>query len=89
MNLRMLEQFVVVAEEKAILHAAKKLYITQSALSRKIKDLEDEVGIRLLERHYDGITLTAAGISFYEHAKLIIAAIYFAQSDMLAWRKKY
>jgi len=83
MNLRTLEQFVVVAEEKTILHASKKLHITQSALSRKMKLLEKEIGVALLTRHYDGVTLTLAGKSFLEHAKLIIAAIHAARADML------
>ena len=88
MNLRTLQQFITVAEEKSILQAARKLYITQSALSRKIKYLECEVGVSLFERSYDGVGLTPAGKVFYEHAKLIIVAMHFAQKDMLVWGKK-
>lgn len=88
MNLRTLEQFVVVAEEKTILHASKKLHITQSALSRKMKLLEKEIGVLLLTRHHDGVTLTVAGKSFLEDAKLIIAAIHTAKADMLNRNKK-
>lgn len=88
MNLRTLEQFIVVAEEKTILHASKKLYITQSALSRKMKSLEREIGVPLLERQYNGVRLTAAGNGFYEDAKLIMAAIRTARTDMIAWSKK-
>ena len=50
MEARTLSQFIVVAEEKNIRRAAARLHITQSALTRKIQALEEEVGAKLFTR---------------------------------------
>jgi DNA-binding transcriptional LysR family regulator len=69
-----LHYFVAVAEEGQITRAAKKLHIAQPALSQSIALLETELGLKLLERHPRGVTLTAAGERFYEKARLAVAA---------------
>jgi len=61
MELRQLRYFVAVAEEANISRAAKKIFLTQSALSRQIKALEDEIGQCLLERQAHSIRLTPVG----------------------------
>lgn len=61
MDLRQLRHFVAVAEQGNISQAAKKIHLTQSALSRQIKALEDEVGHCLLERQAHSIRLTPTG----------------------------
>ncbi len=61
MDLRQLRNFVAVAEQGNISQAAKKIFLTQSALSRQIRALEDEVGHPLLERQAHSIRLTATG----------------------------
>ena len=61
MEFRQLRYFVAVAEEGNISRAAKKIFLTQSALSRQIKALEDEIGQCLLERQAHSIRLTPAG----------------------------
>jgi len=61
MELRQLRYFVAVAEEANISRAAKKIHLTQPALSRQIKALEDEVGQCLLQRQAHSIRLTPAG----------------------------
>jgi molybdate transport repressor ModE-like protein len=61
MDLRQLRNFVAVAEQGNISQAAKEIYLTQSALSRQIKALEDEVGHPLLERQAHSIRLTSTG----------------------------
>jgi DNA-binding transcriptional LysR family regulator len=65
--------FVTVAEEGQITRAANKLHIAQPALSQSIAQLEEEVGLKLLERHARGVTLTAAGEAFLERARLVVA----------------
>jgi DNA-binding transcriptional LysR family regulator len=59
--------FKVLAEEKNITKAAKRLYITQPSLTEKIKKLEKELNIKLIIRQPRGIVLTQAGelISYY------------------------
>jgi DNA-binding transcriptional LysR family regulator len=61
MELRQLRYFVAVAETRNISRAAQKLFLTQPALSRQIKALEEEIGQCLLERQAHSIRLTPAG----------------------------
>ncbi|MEA4830115.1 MAG: LysR family transcriptional regulator, partial [Enterococcus thailandicus] len=50
MELRVLNYFLTVAREKTISKAAKTLHITQPTLSKQLKELEQELGIKLFER---------------------------------------
>ena len=59
MELRQLRYFMAVAEEGNISRAAKRIFLTQPALSRQIKALEEEIGQCLLERQAHSIRLTA------------------------------
>ena len=71
MELRHLRYFVAVAEEGSLLTAAeRRLHTSQPSLSRQIRDLETEIGVKLLERRPRGVTLTAAGKVFFDHARL-------------------
>ena len=73
MELRHLHNFLVIAEESSLRHAAKRLHISQPPLTVQVKMLEDELGARLLERSKHGITLTVAGRVFLEHARTVLA----------------
>ena len=73
MELRHLRYFVAVAEAGSLTVAAeKKLYTAQPSLSRQLRDLEEEVGVRLFSRHARGVELTAAGRAFLDHARIAI-----------------
>jgi LysR family transcriptional regulator, benzoate and cis,cis-muconate-responsive activator of ben and cat genes len=72
MELRHLKYFVVVAEEMNFSRAAVRLFVSQPALSRQIKNLEDELGAVLFLRQPDGLKLTEAGVFFLEQAKDIL-----------------
>ncbi|MBR1937768.1 MAG: LysR family transcriptional regulator [Spirochaetales bacterium] len=65
MNFLVLRYFKTVASELNITHAANKLYISQQALSSHIKNLEDELGVRLFNRT-PRLSLTDAGRCLYE-----------------------
>lgn len=73
MELRHLRYFVAVAEQLNYRKAAERLRVAQPALSSQIKDLEEEVGARLLDRDTGGVRLTDAGAAFLEEARLITA----------------
>jgi LysR family hca operon transcriptional activator len=76
MELRHLRYFVAVAEEGSLTHAAaRRLHTAQPSLSRQIRDLEAEVGVKLLERGARGIELTAAGRTFLDHARLALLQV--------------
>ncbi len=64
MKLHQLRDYLAVAEKGSIRAAAKHLGISQPSLSRSIRDLEQEVGTSLLERHASGAMLTELGKTF-------------------------
>lgn len=73
MELRHLRYFAAVAAHGSFNRAAQKLHLTQPALSRQVKDLEDELGVPLLVRGKNAVTLTDAGERFYEEARDLLA----------------
>ena len=72
-ELRHLRYFAAVAAHGSFNRAAGSLHLTQPALSRQVKDLEDELGVRLFERGKNAVTLTDAGEIFYEEARDLLA----------------
>jgi LysR family hca operon transcriptional activator len=76
MELRHLRYFVAVAEAGSLTVAAEqKLHTSQPSLSRQIRDLEDEIGARLLTRRARGIELTPAGRAFLDHARVVLSQV--------------
>ena len=72
MELRHLRYFVRVAEAENVSRAAVKLHISQPAVSRQIRDLEDEIGLPLLKRAGKSVRLTEAGRVFLNEARAIL-----------------
>ena len=69
MELRHLRYFVAVAEELNYRKAAERLRVAQPALSSQIKDIETELGVRLLDRNTAGVRLTDAGRVFLSETR--------------------
>lgn len=72
MELRHLRYFVTVAELLSFTKAATRLHVAQPALSRQIRDLEEELRTRLLERGPRAVRLTPAGATFLEEARAVL-----------------
>lgn len=76
MELKQLNQFVVLSEALSFRKAASRLHMTQPPLSISIRALEDELGVRLFERRSTGIELTDEGRTLLGDAR---RALYYAQ----------
>ncbi len=72
MELRHLRYFVMAAAEGNMSRASARLNVSQPAVSRQLKDLEDELGVRLFERESNGLSLTPAGEAAVLHARDIL-----------------
>src|SRR6516164_9060226 len=71
-ELRHLRYFVAAAEAENLSRAALKLHVSQPALGRQIRDLEDEIGFCLLERTAKSVRLTDAGRAFLSDARALL-----------------
>ena len=75
MEIRVLKYFLTVAQEQSFSKAAKVLNVSQPALSKQIKDLEEEYQITLFNRTTRSLSLTEEGRLFKEQAKQIISLV--------------
>jgi len=75
MNLHDLETFVSIAQLGGVTRAAGQLNRSQPAITRRIKILEDQLGVPLLERGRNGAMLTEAGRTFLPYAEAVLAAV--------------
>ena len=82
LELRQLRYFVEVAEREHISEAAEHLHVAQSAISRQIANLEEELGTPLFERIGRNVKLTPIGKTFLEHTITALKAIDFAAKQV-------
>lgn len=75
MDIRKLKYFIAVAEELHFNRAAEKLRMTQPPLSQQIQALENEIGVKLLERTKRQVHLTPAGKVFFRRGENDLSAI--------------
>jgi DNA-binding transcriptional LysR family regulator len=80
---RLLQAAIVLAEELHFSRAADRLYITQSALSKQISKLEDEIGFQLFIHNHQVVEIAEAGRAFVEEAR---EAIFHAERAVLSGR---
>src|SRR5882724_9117198 len=86
MELRHLRYFVTVAEELNVSRASARLRISQPAVSRQLRDLEEELGVELFERDKSKLKLTNAGEAFLAHARDLLRRSNEAAKEMAAFR---
>ena len=79
LDLRLVRYFVVVAEELHFGRAANKLHVSQPALSKQIRKLEDQLGPRLFVRDSRHVALTVRGEGFYRDAQELLALAHRMQ----------
>jgi DNA-binding transcriptional LysR family regulator len=72
MELRHLRYFVAVAEELHFRRAAERLHVAQPAVSEQVRKLEEELGVRLLNRTQRSVSLTDAGSAMLEEARRVL-----------------
>ena len=85
MELRELRLFVAVAEEGAMSAAARRLHLSQPALSQAVSALERELGVKLLERSTTGVLVTEAGAALLDEARAVLARFDQALRTMGAY----
>jgi molybdate transport repressor ModE-like protein len=72
-EIRELRAFVAVAEEGSLSAAARRLHLSQSALSQTIQSLERQLGVQLLLRSRTGVTTTQAGAILLREGRALMA----------------
>ncbi|MEJ8822560.1 LysR substrate-binding domain-containing protein [Variovorax humicola] len=87
MDLRQLRYFIAIASAESLSRASVSVGVTQSALTRQLQLLEEELGLPLLRRTGHGVTLTEAGDRFLVSATDVVDRADAAVRDMQALRK--
>ena len=84
LDLRRLRQFVAVADTGSLTAAAAQMFVSQQAMSSAMRQLEKDLGVRLLERHGRSTVLTAAGLELRQGASMLLAAALGAATQQAA-----
>src|SRR3954447_13589817 len=83
-SLDLLAGFEAAARHLSFTKAGEELYLTQSAVSRQIKDLEEQLGVELFHRRHRALTLTEAGQQFYAATAQVLTTMRAATSRLRA-----
>ena len=89
MDIKLLEDFIALAQTKSFTEASQKRCVTQSAFSRRIQSLEKWAGIALVDRKGLSINLTPAGVDFLESAKNILNSVTQTQNIMQSHKNNF
>jgi LysR family glycine cleavage system transcriptional activator len=83
-SLDLLKGFEAAARLLSFTKAGEELYLSQSAVSRQIQDLEDQLGVRLFQRRHRALALTEAGQTLYPAAAQVLATMRAATDRLRA-----
>ncbi|MFM7008389.1 MAG: LysR family transcriptional regulator [Betaproteobacteria bacterium] len=82
MKLHQLQALVAAVEHGSIRAAARELHLTQAALTKSLRQLEEEAGVSLLVRKSRGVGLTEAGLRLHSRAQLVIRQLALAKDEL-------
>jgi LysR family transcriptional regulator, salicylic acid-responsive activator of bsdBCD len=82
MDIRQLRYFIAIAEEKNITAAANRLHMSQPPLSLQLKQMEEDLGVMLVERHGKKLELTDKGQVLYRHALNIVHSLEEVRNEL-------
>lgn len=82
MDIDQARTFLAIAAHGSFLEAARRLFVTQSTVSARIQNLENDLGARLFVRNRAGASLTPAGKRFLQHAKNLVLTAQQARHDV-------
>jgi DNA-binding transcriptional LysR family regulator len=88
LSLRQVRYFVATADSGQVSQAAIEVNVSQSAITAAIKQLEHDLGVSLFRRHNSGVSLTAEGTRFLQHARNILAVVNAAEHAPLTEEKE-
>ena len=81
MEIRVLRYFLTVAREGSVTGAANFLHVTQPTLSRQIKDLEEELGVKLFVRGSHSVSLTPDGMRLRKRAEELLELVEKTEAE--------
>ncbi|WP_120634214.1 LysR family transcriptional regulator [Ruegeria sp. EL01] len=84
-NLHLLHRFLATAEAGSITEAARQIGLTPSSLTRSIKALEENLSLRLFDRHPLGVSLTPSGKLLLSHTKAVERELHYASAELNAF----
>ena len=82
MTIKQLQYFLRIAELKSFSKASAHLHVAQPALGLQVRKLEEELGVKLLNRHSRGVTPTEAGLLLRDHALVIVRQVERAKQSV-------
>ncbi len=82
MNSEQLRKYIAIAEHKTMTEAAESLFVTQSALSHTLSDLEEELGCKLFTRAKKNLIITTSGQKLLQYAREITSLINQAELEL-------
>nr|WP_286893942.1 LysR family transcriptional regulator [Thermobacillus sp.] len=87
MNTLWIRAFLEASEHKSLTRAGEKLYLTQPALTKQIRNLEEWLGAELFRRSAQGVELTEEGARFRERILPVLAEIESIRNDLWSARQ--